>query len=170
MPAYCGSKIKHWKIYEPKHNVLCSDIFVSGLNYNKALVFGGKHKKILACGSEIINVYLLKPALYHTLQSPSITDLSASSCFELKFCDLPHAHVLPCRSQYDDQFQASSLGTLARSGQHDELSAVRLPTRRVLLPSLPLSRLRAGLLHARWNGTPTDRQRAVPKSNQRSFL
>ena len=56
------------------NNVLCSNFIVSGLNYDKALVFLGKHRYLLACGSEIINVYLLKPVLYHTLISAISTN------------------------------------------------------------------------------------------------
>ena len=41
---------------------------VSGLNYDKSLVFRGKHRNLLACGLEVISVHLLKPVLYHTFK------------------------------------------------------------------------------------------------------
>ena len=47
----------------------------------KALVFGGKHRNLLACGSVIINVYLLKPVLYHTLIFLSYVFLEQYSSF-----------------------------------------------------------------------------------------
>ena len=80
--------------------MLCTDIFVSGLNYDKALVFGGKHRNLLACGSEIISVYLLKPVLYHTLNifvPPSKSRIPALSHFPL------HSRFLSRVSQADFQ-------------------------------------------------------------------
>ena len=62
-----SSKLKLNSCIKRKQQWALLRFFVSSLNYDEALVFGGKLRNLLACGSEIINVYLLKPVLYHTL-------------------------------------------------------------------------------------------------------
>ena len=42
---------------------MLTDISISGLNHDTALVFGGKHSNVLACESEIIGAQWVRPRI-----------------------------------------------------------------------------------------------------------